>query len=697
MWGIANGDGAFLENLQIGTAGGPGAANDANTIAGNTQGGIHLNVGCSYSVIGGNYIGTNAEGDTGLGNGFDGICLSGSHNYIGYENVIAANGNAGIDIAGDHNTIAGNYVGTDDNDTAGLGNAAIGIAVTGNWNYIGTDEDGAGDPDEGNVISGNATQYNSAALRIDGDNNVVAGNLIGTNTTGTAALANHHDGIEVSGNSNRIGTDGLGSFYTYEGNVISGNGGNAIYVVAGSQSTVIAGNRIGTNATGTTALGNGSHGILVEGESTRIGSNGDGNGDYAEWNLISGNTGDGIHVSADGCTIAGNQIGTNAMATATLANGGSGIYVDAADTLIGYGGGIHAAEEANTISGNTGSGIRIDTWFAENTVIAGNYIGTNTAGTADLGNGGSGISIELGAYLTQVGSDVDGQDDAAEKNTIAYNAADGVTIASTAGSRNRVSRNAIYNNDDLGIDIAETGILLNDALDSDTGPNYRQNYPQITSVVHEGGNTKIQVYFNSLPNTAGYRIELYGNDSSTDSQWYVHGREYLGCKTGFTTNAAGEYWFETTITGVKWNITATATDADGNTSESAASGSISKWTPTATTSWSLRMKRARTSGSREMSRPQDTARSCCPTPTTMTMMDCPTTGPAAILTTVGETRRRLRQSIRRSITPMMWRISANSRSADGRPDSAGQSLADLDGREPGGIGRVLLRHRRRTN
>ena len=82
-----------------------------------------------------------------------------------------------------------------------------------------------------------------------------------------------------------------------EGNVVTGFQWENVLVV-GSDNTVIAGNRIGTNFDGSAALpgNNSSAGVVVRfgSRGTRIGANGDGVSDVAERNLISGLRGDGV-------------------------------------------------------------------------------------------------------------------------------------------------------------------------------------------------------------------------------------------------------------------------------------------------------------------------------------------------------------------------------------------------------------------
>ena len=74
--------------------------------------------------------------------------------------------------------------------------------------------------------------------------------------------------------------------------MISGNIGSSLYIYgAGTNDNVVAGNLIGTDATGMHALDNGIYqGIVIRSgaRSNLIGTNGDGISDAAERNVISG-------------------------------------------------------------------------------------------------------------------------------------------------------------------------------------------------------------------------------------------------------------------------------------------------------------------------------------------------------------------------------------------------------------------------
>src|SRR5205807_1265542 len=104
--------------------------------------------------------------------------------------------------------------------------------------------------------------------------------------------------------------------------------------------TVLQGNYIGTDVTGTHGLGNGV-GVDIWGASQNtIGGSAPGAA-----NRISGNRGDGLRIRADfsppsvGNSILGNLIGTDAGGVGQLGNGGHGVFVTAGarDNTIGGG------------------------------------------------------------------------------------------------------------------------------------------------------------------------------------------------------------------------------------------------------------------------------------------------------------------------------------------------------------------------
>src|SRR3990172_5292393 len=242
--------------------------------------------------------------------------------------------------------------------------------------------------------------------------------------TSSAAVPNLRHGIILLAPNNRIGTDGNGVGDLAERNIISGNRGAGVSI--SSSGNVVAGNYIGTDVTGTTAVGNAtfndvfSAGVILHSGNNRVGTNGNGIADAAERNVISGNNFDGVKFNgASDNVVAGNYIGTNAAGTAAIPNARFGVFAGSGTNhRIGTdGNGIADEAERNVISGNTFTGVFVQNSSTVGTIIAGNYIGTDAAGTAALGNNG-GISAGDGASNTRIGTDGNGVADAAERNVI---------------------------------------------------------------------------------------------------------------------------------------------------------------------------------------------------------------------------------------------------------------------------------------
>ena len=87
----------------------------------------------------------------------------------------------------------------------------------------------------------------------------------------------------------------------------------------------------------------------------------------------------------------GNFIGTDRGGNADLGNTASGVLllVGAHDNIVG--GAVAGAR--NIISGNNGSGVRMEGTGTSRNTVRGNYIGTDKSGNVDLGNSASGVLI----------------------------------------------------------------------------------------------------------------------------------------------------------------------------------------------------------------------------------------------------------------------------------------------------------------
>jgi parallel beta-helix repeat protein len=422
---------------------------------------------------------------------------------------------------------------------------------------------------EGNLISGNL--WDGIRLEAAASGNRIQGNYIGTVVTGNAPLANGERGINVRDGAslNRIGVETDAA----EGNVISGNTKEGILITgAGSNGNVVAGNWIGTNTIGTTAVGN-AGGIQINGgaKSNVIGTNGDGSADTLEGNLISGNIGRAIYITGSGTdstVVAGNRIGTKADGNLPLANGRSiEVIVGPDSSRIGTNGdGVSDSGESNVIAGNL-RGILIS--GATNSVLAGNLIGIGPTG-AQLGNGsgsfGAGVFLTNSATGTRVGTDGNGVGDSEEANVIAFNSI-GVLISGANSIRNSIRGNSIHSNVGLGIDLGEDGVTPNDAGDTDTGANGQQNFPIIASAASSGMLTTIEGTLNAAVNTT-FRLDFFST-ATADPSGFGEGDVYLGSAEVSTDNAGNISFVAALPVMVPEGhfVSATATDASGNTSE----------------------------------------------------------------------------------------------------------------------------------
>ena len=308
-------------------------------------------------------------------------------------------------------TVQGCFIGTDPTGETALSDN---VYVTSGGNLIGTNGEGMNDFAERNIVStGGVFGFTNGNIVIEGaNNNVVAGNYIGTDATGTKILSGQEAnlfGVFVNGgSSNRIGVNGHDSDPSAEGNVISGNGGGVL--LQGGGQNVVAGNFIGTDATGTQPLGNGGGGVVIQGsDGNLVGTDGDGVGDIAERNVNSANLGDGIDISqgSNNNVVAGNFIGTDVTGTQPLGNTQVGINISYASNFnrIGTDGqSVDNVGERNIISGSY-TGIDLGSGApGQGNRIAGNFIGTDVNGNPIPGayQPIDGIDVE-GATADQIG------------------------------------------------------------------------------------------------------------------------------------------------------------------------------------------------------------------------------------------------------------------------------------------------------
>jgi hypothetical protein len=271
--------------------------------------------------------------------------------------------------------------------------------------------------------------------------------------------------------------------------------------------------------------------------------------------------GNGIWIQSNGNTVAGNFIGTNASGTGALGNSVDGVSLQASSNTVG--GTTPAARNIISANGRHGGGPTV----AQSNQVQTNFIGTDATGTHLLGNGGDGVFATsatgntIGGTITRAGDP--------PANLIAGNTGCGVGAA--AGVKGlAIKGNSIHSNGGLGIDLNRDGPTVNDITegDADTGPNDLQNYPILTVFYAGNGGTDIHLNlrFKSAPNTT-YHFEFFSNDAY-DPTGFGQGQVWVK-SADVTTFADGKLGlgsaFQTTVP-VK-NLTITATDPNGNTSE----------------------------------------------------------------------------------------------------------------------------------
>ncbi len=453
----------------------------------------------------------------------------------------------GVQVTGADILVGGNFIGVDPSGTTAQGNAT-GVEIDNINNTIG------GGTAFRNILSGNngpvalnegsgvyvpSQGNNSVGIVVSG--NVVENNFIGIDAAGTGALGNTNAGVNDDGSGNTYGTTGFG-------NVISGNRASGI-VATGS--ITIQDNFIGTNAAGTAALGNGPGGDgindqpVVNVSSTTI----------IENNVVSGNSDTGMFINPAGgsgiqaTTVSGNLVGVAADGTTALGNGGGGM--DLEDLL-------SASILGNVVSANTGVGIQLsgsdDSMLDD--VFQGNKIGTDTSGTADLGNTGTGISLVATATNNTIGGSGAGQG-----NIIAFNGGSGISI--DTGTGNKITENSIFSN-------TGPGITLTNANNGVTPPTLSYSGGVLTAT-YTGG-----------PANQDMLVEVFSNPT-LPTPGFEQGKTFVGSFI-VTTDPSGDGSATDNLPAAIY--TATGTDDSDDTSEfsNAAGGSVLPATTTMVTS-----------------------------------------------------------------------------------------------------------------
>jgi len=469
-----------------------------------------------------------------------GVILDGTH--------VTGEWDPGIGIASDNNTVHGlqiyNFRGPaidlHGNHNIIGGSRLIGSGPTGQGNVLSASRLGIAIADQGNQVLGNiiglddtGTQAmgNEVGIGISGQNNIIGSleagksNIISASAFEGVGLCHHTDGgnqiignyigTDISGTLDR-GNTGIGVYVEcgaydtlVQGNLISANHGGGVFVSDyASDFNVITGNRIGVTRDGAQSLPNRGAGILVSwGAYTRIGGAAPGEGNLVGTGIVEVSTGLGGDT-----LVQANRVGLNAAGTAVLPHAGGVVLSCSAPTIVG--GATRAEANTVTAAGNFGLDIR-----SANNAILGNRFGLAVDGLTPLSTAGF-----------QVLSQRDGN--VIQSNRIANATSAGIWL--DGAQANTIRRNSIYANPFKGIFL-------------DNGSNHNLPAPSFSLSAAGGSGT-------TCPNCT---VELFLDAGN-------QGRFFLD---SLVAGEDGAFSFPARCPLPYPNLTATATDRQGNTSE----------------------------------------------------------------------------------------------------------------------------------
>ena len=279
--------------------------------------GAHSNL-----VVEGCFLGTNTDGTQALGPYISAIRVGngGSNPRIGGTVPAARNLVAGLNPGthiqlGDgvpeiaNGLVAGNLIGTDITGTLDLGNGSgKGIVMLADNAVIGGTSAASRNVVNGGIVIGAGLGFSTSS------GNLIQGNYVGVDVTGTGMLRCHNACIEVLDKDNSIGGSAAGA-----GNRIGGSDHSGILVQSLASGTIIRGNFVGTDETGSVAIPNVYLGVEVHGATgVVIGGTNPGEGNLVAYTTFYGGVGVG---SSGTATIRGNSIFENVGGNASVGLG----------------------------------------------------------------------------------------------------------------------------------------------------------------------------------------------------------------------------------------------------------------------------------------------------------------------------------------------------------------------------------------
>jgi archaellum component FlaF (FlaF/FlaG flagellin family) len=444
-----------------------------------------------------------------------------------------------------------------------------------------------------------------------GGNVQVAGCFIGTDPTGEISAPNGN-GVLIANSSNTIGGPLVANRNLISGNSQAGEGDGILVTELTPPGVVPTGNLvenniIGLDAAGTKALSNSQAGVADFGSGNTYGGTTAGLG-----NVLSGNGADGLKANGS-VTVEGNYVGTDVTGNVGIGNGPGGIGIADSPLAISA---ITTTISGNVVSGNLQNGIGVAPGIQSTSVftITNNRIGTNAAGTAAIGNVGTGLGLEsventtvtgnlisdntIGINLTGFGTDEEnnvlqgnligtditgtlpfgntnvgvlftsaigdlfGGTGAGQGNIVAFNGADGVDVLGqnpALSKQVQITQNSIFGNTGRGIYLGINNVS-----------NQFQMPPLLTWAPSGGSTgTLTATLVNGSPN-ASYVIEIYSNQAVP-----AQGVTFVQAATVVADSSGAGSFSVNLPTGV---YTATATElitgSTGNTSQFALPASV---------------------------------------------------------------------------------------------------------------------------
>ena len=351
--------------------------------------------------------------------------------------------------------------------------------------------------------------------------------------------------------------------------------GDAAVDISDGNGHIIEGNQFGgsiaVGASGSIGLQPNARGVRLQQDST---SSFVGGIDPQQRNVFDASSvyGLGLIGNVGGHEVRNNYIGL-APDGSHAAGNAVGVIVASANNLL----------DRNVIGANVSEGVQLQgnpifQGYPQGNALTRNLIGLPALqGLDPAQNYGAGVRVTANAKGNLIGVDAQGQ---IAGNVIVRNGQNGIGgtsngdggVSIESGDGNRISGNIIRANYGLAIDLGADGPTPNDPTDSDSGPNLLQNFPVLTAIHHSNG---ARLLSGSLYLINSARIEVFaapscGNSGRADAAVVLS----VGARALIAPIGGGNVNFTMSIargpgSGIDTacQIGATATDAQGNTSE----------------------------------------------------------------------------------------------------------------------------------